>query len=100
MCESSEVVPGIGAVERFVAEREIGDDVALDHRLEQRPLEPGRVAEMAAEHAAIVAQPDRGEDVAPESLDDPKAFAGPGRHHDANRSARQIAEDSEQPEAL
>ena len=43
-----EVVARVGAVERLVAEREIGDDVALDRRLEQRPLEPRRVAQVAA----------------------------------------------------
>ena len=38
--ERLKVVSGIGAVERFVAEREVGDDVALDRGFEQRPLEP------------------------------------------------------------
>ena len=47
-----EVVPGIGAVERFVAEREVGDDVALDRGFQQRPLKPGRVAQMATRDAA------------------------------------------------
>src|SRR6266446_6395911 len=34
------VVPGIGTVERLVAERKVSDDVALDGRFQQRPLEP------------------------------------------------------------
>ena len=38
---------GIRAVERFIAEREVGHDIALDRGLEQRPLKPGRVAEVA-----------------------------------------------------
>ena len=38
----------IGAVERLVAERKVGDDVALDRRFQQRPLEPGGIAQMAA----------------------------------------------------
>ncbi len=37
---ASEVVPRIGAIERLVAEREVGDDVAFDRGLQQRPLEP------------------------------------------------------------
>ena len=44
----SQVVPRIGTVERLVAEREVGDDVALDRRFQQRPLEPGCIAQMAA----------------------------------------------------
>ena len=35
-----QIVAGIGAVEALVAEREVGDDVALDGDLQQRPLEP------------------------------------------------------------
>ena len=52
-------MPRIGAIEGFVAEREVGDDVALDHRLEERPLEPGRVTQVAAldEAAAIKPHP-------------------------------------------
>ena len=48
MRNPSEVVARVGAVEGFVAQREIGDDVAFDRRLQQRPLEPGRIAQMAA----------------------------------------------------
>src|SRR5215469_7098161 len=48
-----EVLSRIGAVERFVAEGEVGDDVAFDRRLQQRPLEPGRVARMAALDPAV-----------------------------------------------
>src|SRR3984885_9241287 len=33
-----EVVSGIRAIERFVADRKIGDDVALDCGFQQRPL--------------------------------------------------------------
>ena len=35
-------MPRIGAVEALVAEREVGNDVALDHRFKQRPLPQGR----------------------------------------------------------
>ena len=47
-CAWLQVVPRIRAVERFVAEREVGDDVAFDRGFEQRPLEPRRVAGVAA----------------------------------------------------
>ena len=43
-----EIVARIGAVEGFVAERKVGDDVAFDRRFQQRPLEPRRVTQMAA----------------------------------------------------
>ena len=35
-----EIMPGVRTVEGFVAERKIRDDVALDRRFQQRPLEP------------------------------------------------------------
>src|SRR5205085_2864636 len=87
-------------VERFVAEREVGDDVAFDHRLEERPLEPGRIAEMAANHAAVGAKPDRRQDIAAETLDDRQSFAGHRRYFDPKRSGRQFGESREQAEAL
>src|SRR6185295_9577280 len=72
-CAVLKVVPRIGAVERLVAERAVGDDVALDRGLQQRPLEPGRIAQMAArDPAAVEPQPDQ--DVAAESLVQPQAF--------------------------
>jgi hypothetical protein len=46
-------MPRIGAVERLVAEREVGNDVAFDRDLQQRPLKPGRIAQMAAGDAAV-----------------------------------------------
>src|SRR6187200_2601023 len=51
-----EVMAGIGAVERFVAQGEVGDDVALDHGFQQRPLKPGWVAQVAAGDA-VTCQP-------------------------------------------
>src|SRR5208337_3483206 len=52
-------MPRIGAIERLVAEGEVGNDVALDRCLEERPLEPGWVTQMAApdESAAIKPHP-------------------------------------------
>src|SRR5450756_1692304 len=47
-CCSSEVVTRIGAIEGFVAEREVGDDIAFDCRLQQWPLKPRRVAQVAS----------------------------------------------------
>ena len=56
---ASQVVPRVGTVERLVAQREVGDDVALDRRFQQRPLEPRCIAQMAAIDAPrrIDAQP-------------------------------------------
>ena len=62
-------MPRIGAVERFVAEREIRDDVALDHGFEQRPLEPGRVAQMAALDSTVRTEPEPAQDIAAKALD-------------------------------
>src|ERR1700733_2855680 len=52
-----EVVSGIRAIERFVADRKIGDDVALDCGFQQRPLEPGRIAQVATLHAPPPVEP-------------------------------------------
>src|SRR5688572_17743356 len=72
---SLKVMAGIRAVEGFIAEREVGHDVALDRRLEQRPLEPGRIAQVAALDAAVRADAHPREDVAAETLDQCGAFA-------------------------
>src|SRR5262245_8196189 len=71
---SSQVVTRIGAIERLVAEREVGDDVALDHHFQQRPLEPGRVAQMAA-HDALAIEPQPGEHIAAERFGEAHYFA-------------------------
>ena len=48
----------VRAIERLVAQREVGDDVALDHRLEYRPLEPRGIAQVATlDPAAILSSP-------------------------------------------
>src|SRR5262245_48032099 len=70
-----EIVTRIGAVERFVAEREVGDDVAFDRDLEQRPLKPGRVAQMAALDGPVLAEADGHEYVAAKGLGDAETFA-------------------------
>src|SRR5690606_41493882 len=72
---ASEIMARIRAVEGFVAEREVGDDVALDRRLEQRPLEPRGVAQVAALDRAIGTETQPDEDVAAESLDQRRALA-------------------------
>src|SRR5258708_34611258 len=76
MPASSEIVARIGAVGEFVAGGNSRDDVALECRLQQRPLEPGGVAQMAARHGAVAPDPQPGEDVAAETLDESHAFAG------------------------
>src|SRR3546814_1403919 len=72
----SEVVAGVRAIERLVAEREVGDDVAVDRRFAQWPLEPGRVAEMAARSpsSGVEAQPDQ--DIATNAFDKRHSLAG------------------------
>src|SRR5262249_59549282 len=79
---------------------EVGEDVAVDHRLEKRPLEPGRVAEMTADHAARLVEPDRDEDIAAEAFDDRGSLAGADGHFDPNWTAGQIAERLDEPQAL
>src|SRR5271167_1385647 len=71
----SEVVPRIGAIEGFIAERKIGDDVALDDRLQQWPLKPGRVAQVAALNGAVDVKANTGQDVAAKALDQSEALA-------------------------
>ena len=48
----SEVVPPVGEVERFVDEREVGNDVAHDGVFQHRPVLPRRIVPMAAADAA------------------------------------------------
>src|SRR6185312_15294469 len=62
-------------VEGFVANREIGDDVALDCGFEQRPLEPRRIPQVAALDAAGDADPHPNENVAAKTFDDRHSFA-------------------------
>src|SRR3954471_11838821 len=68
-------MPGVGAVEGFIAEREVSDDVALDRGLEQRPLEPGWVAQMAPLHVPVLADSHPGKHVAAEALGYRHSFA-------------------------
>src|SRR3954451_17430538 len=71
---SLEIVARVGTVERFVAKREIRDNVVLDDSLQQRPLKPGGVTQVASLDPAVPqAQPNQ--NVAAESLDDSHAFA-------------------------
>src|SRR5258708_8162778 len=68
-----DVLARVRTVERFVAEREIRDDIVFDRRLEQRPLKPRGIAQVAAfDQAVAQAKPDQ--NVAAKSLDDRHAF--------------------------
>src|SRR3972149_3137747 len=58
----------VGAIEGFVAKREIRNDVAFYRRLEQRPLETGRVAQMAALDLTVGADAHPGEDISAEAF--------------------------------
>src|SRR4051794_13681721 len=71
---SLEVVARVRTVERFVAEREIRDDVVLDDSLQQRPLKPGRIAQVASLDLTVP-QAEPNQNVAAEPLDDSHAFA-------------------------
>src|SRR5579885_1739826 len=88
---ASEIVARIGAVERFVAERKVGDDVAFDRGFEQRPLEPRRVAQMAARDGAVAVEPQPDQHVAAEAFDQRQTFAGlvANRQLAARRTRRQ-----------
>src|SRR5260221_11485005 len=90
-----EVMAGIRAVERFIAEREVGDDVAFDRRLEQRPLKPRGVAQMAAFHAARGADPDPRKNIAAEAFNHRYALSGGrgGRGGKVDRAEGQPADE-------
>src|SRR6516164_6465747 len=59
----SQIMARIRTVERLVAEREVGDNVAFDRGLQQWPLEPGWIAQMATLDSAVF-DPHRGEYIA------------------------------------
>src|SRR6516162_2445059 len=59
-----EILSRIGAVEGLIAEGEIRHDVAFDRCLQQRPLEPGGIARVAADDAALRIESDPGHDLA------------------------------------
>src|SRR5262245_8867095 len=87
---SLKVVSGIGTVERLVAEREVGDDIAFDDGLQQRPLEPGRIAQVAAGNALVRERQPHQHGPA-ERLRHPEPFARRAARVDlgADRAARQ-----------
>src|ERR1700758_1485392 len=94
-----EVVPRIRAVERLVAEREVGHDVAFYGRLQQRPLKPRRVAQVTALDAPGT-EAHVCEDIAAETLDERGALdAGCRRlgRREPDRSRRERAEGGPQP---
>src|SRR3989304_5726966 len=68
-------MPRVRAVERLVADREVGDDVALDCGFQKRPLEPRRVAQVAALYTALAVEPQPDEDVATEGFGETEALA-------------------------
>ena len=85
----------IRAVERFIAEREIGDDVALDRGFQQRPLEPGGIAQVAARHAALAVEPQPDQHIAAERFHQAEAFAdfAFGQDRGVDFAVRQAFED-------
>ena len=85
-------MPRIGAVEGFVAQWEVGDDVVLDDRFEQRPLEPRRVAQPAMSDADGSIQPHPAENISAEAFDERKPLAGAARERRAQRTGGQAVE--------
>ena len=91
----------VGAVEGFVAQGKIGDDVALDRGFEQRPLEPRGVAQVAAGDAAEGVEAQPGEDVAAEALDQGRPLPRAGRDVGLQGAERKRGEELvEEAEAL
>ena len=85
----------VGAIEGFVAERKISDDITFDRRLEQRPLKPGRIAKMTALDLSVDADSQPSENVATKSFDERKAarrFAWKFAWFGLRRTARQSVE--------
>src|SRR5664279_1251701 len=64
IARASQIVAGIGAIERLVAEWEVRNDVAFYGRLKERPLEPARVACMNVGNPAVLADAHAHEDIA------------------------------------
>jgi hypothetical protein len=65
---------GIGTVERFVAEREVGDDIVHDRNFQQRPLKPGRVAQVATPDPAVFVDVHPYQDIAAKTFSEGKAL--------------------------
>ena len=67
-------MPRIRAIERFIAEREIGDDISLDRNFKQWPLKPGWIAQMTARDVTRL-KLQRNQYVATKTFDQREAFA-------------------------
>src|SRR4051794_25236875 len=94
-------MPRIGAVEGFVAQRKVGDDVALDDCFEQRPLEPGRVAQPAMRDAAGSIEAHPAEDIAAECFDKRISLPSEDRQWRVKRTGGKAVENLvQQAEAL
>ena len=84
--EGLAVGAGVGEVEGFVDEGEVGDDVAEDGVFEQRPVLPGGVVGVAVADGPVGAGFERDEDGAAPGFDEADAEASGGgdgdRHGD------------------
>src|SRR5262252_6292524 len=85
------IVSRIRAIERFIAEREIGDDISLDRNLKQWPLKPGWIAQMTARDLTRF-EPQRNQHVAAETFDQRQPFAAAIGELDCDRPLRQAIE--------
>lgn len=90
-----EIVARIRAVERFITQREIRHDIVFDSGFQQRPLEPGRIAWMAARHCTVGIQAQPEQDIAAKAFHQRQALAGLSRPVDlcVYRSRWQSIED-------
>jgi hypothetical protein len=87
-------VPGIRAVERFVAKREVGDDVVFYYGFQQRPLEPGRITKVASDYLASGVNCNPGKNVPSEPFDKSEPFphSSAFRKRGMDRSRRKLVE--------
>src|SRR5205807_2714812 len=75
---TSEILPAVGEVKRFVDEREIGNDVAHHRVLEKRPVLPRRVVRVRAVDAVSLRRFQRDEHFAAPALDPAHAAPAAG----------------------
>src|SRR5262249_38990051 len=85
------VVTRIRAIERFIAEREIGDDISLDRNLKHGPWNPGWIAQMTARDLTRF-EPQRNQYVAAETFDQRQPFAAAIGKLDCDGPLRQAIE--------
>src|SRR5450755_3262273 len=88
---------GVGAVERLVAQGKVGDDVAFDGGLEDGPLKPRGIAQMATLDVAVGSCSEPHQHVAAKTFDQRYSFARARRSQRGERFTyrprRKLAQD-------